>query len=66
MALTYAGERLGGSDVGRPVLLFVGVAGVGTGGALVSGGSLAGLAFVGGGLLFLHRVSDPGRGADAS
>jgi hypothetical protein len=60
MALAYAGERLGESEaVRRPFLLLVGVVGVGGGGALASSGSLAGLAFVAGGLLFVRRALGP-------
>jgi len=57
MVATYAAERRHATD--GPVhrgLALVGVAGVIGGIVLTATGRLAGLAFVGGGLLFVHRA----------
>ena len=54
-------QNVGGLDrtarlVAGPLLALVGIAGVTAGIVLTVTGRLAGLAFVGGGLLFVHRA----------
>ncbi|WP_181691784.1 hypothetical protein [Natronomonas sp. LN261] len=67
MVLTYAGELWVEADErpARPVMLIAGIAGVVVGIWLALGGSLPGLLFTGGGLLFLNR-SMTGRGETSS
>jgi hypothetical protein len=57
MILTYAAELWlrAGDDVRRPLSLLFGVAGVAAGVWLALTGTLAGVLFVGGGLLFFRR-----------
>jgi len=67
MVLTYAGELWAEADErpARPAALIPGIAGVVVGIWLALGGSLPGLLFIGGGLLFLNR-SMTGRGETSS
>jgi len=62
MVATYAGEQV--ADDGRVRVrswpLAAGIAGVAAGVALALTGTLAGLVFLGGGLLFLRRALDTG------